>query len=70
MIKKKLKQVFKNKALPESKYTVDVRVMASTVDDLSKMCVDGEFDPELLDFVSKAFVNIDPLEKERKIFRT
>ena len=31
---KKLKQVFKNQSLPESKYTLDIRVMASSVEDL------------------------------------
>lgn len=62
---KKLKQVFKNKGLPNSKYTLDIRVMATSVDDLSKMSIDGGFDPELLDHVSKAFINIDPLRKRQ-----
>ena len=65
---KKLKQVFKNKGLPNSKYTLDIRVMAASVDDLSKMSIDGGFDPELLDHVSKAFINIDPLRKGKTIF--
>ena len=62
---KKLRMVFKNRNLPDSKFTIDVRVMASTSEDLNFKAQNGEFDPELLDLISRAYINIEPLRKRR-----
>ena len=60
--------VFKNRNLPESKFTIDVRIMASTSEDLNFKAQNGEFDPELLDLISRAYINIEPLRKDETIF--
>lgn len=60
---RKLKQVLKNRNLPGSKYTLDIRVMASTSEDLTQLVDDGEFDGEFLELLSEAFISIDPLRR-------
>jgi len=60
---RKLKQVLKNRNLPGSKYTLDIRVMASTAEDLTQKVESGEFDGEFLELLSEAFISIDPLRR-------
>ena len=60
---RKLKQVLKNRNLPGSKYTLDIRLMASTSEDLTQKVESGEFDSEFLELISEAFICIDPLRR-------
>jgi Nif-specific regulatory protein len=60
---RKLKQVLKNRNLPGSKYTLDIRVMASTSEDLTQKADSGEFDSEFLELLSESFITIDPLRR-------
>ena len=60
---RKLKQVLKNRNLPGSKYTLDVRIMASTSEDLTQKAEQGLFDSEFLEMISESFISIDPLRR-------
>ena len=60
---RKLKQVLKNRNLPGSIYTLDVRIMASTSEDLTQKSEEGLFDSEFLEMLSESFISIDPLRK-------
>ena len=60
---RRLKQVLKNRNLPGSKYTLDVRIMASTSEDLNQLVEDGAFDVEFRELISEAFISIDPLRR-------
>ena len=39
-----------------------------TSEDLNFKAQNGEFDPELLDLISRAYINIEPLRKDETIF--
>lgn len=63
MFQKRLSQVLKEHGLPGSTVSVDARLIATTTADLGQMVDDGEFDRELYEYLSKAFIHIEPLRR-------
>ncbi|MBH48978.1 MAG: hypothetical protein CME71_12490 [Halobacteriovorax sp.] len=63
MFQKRLAQVVKEHGLPGSKFSVDARIIATTTADLGQMVDEGEFDRELYEYLSKAFIHIEPLRR-------
>ena len=60
---KRLINVLKDRRLPDSMITLDVRIMASTSEDILQMVEKGEFDTELYEYLAKAYVTIEPLRR-------
>ncbi len=60
---RKLAMTLKDKHIPGTKFSVDVRVIATTSKDLAQMTHNGEFDRDLYELISKAFVYIEPLRR-------
>jgi two-component system response regulator HydG len=59
----KLVEVLKNRHIPDTKYSVDVRIIATTTRDLSELVSKGEFNRELFELLSKAIVHIEPIRR-------
>lgn len=62
-LQKKLMQVFKDKHIPDTKFSMDVRIVATTTRDLGVLVASGDFDRELYEYISKATVFIEPLRR-------
>jgi two-component system response regulator HydG len=62
-MQRKLLIVLKDKHIPETKYSLDVRIVSTTTKDLNQLVEKGEFDRDLCEFLSKAIVHIDPLRR-------
>lgn len=63
-LQKELIDVFKERRIPGSKISLDVRPVFTTSRDIKVMAVEeGTFNPELYHFISAAEVHIDPLRK-------
>ncbi len=62
-MQQKFKKVLKERRLPDSKVSIDVRIMATTSHDIPKMVQEGTFDPELYEMLCKAYVYIEPLRR-------
>lgn len=60
---KKLMQVFRDKHIPDTKFSLDVRIVATTTRDLGVMVANGDFDRELYEYISKATVFMEPLRR-------
>ncbi len=60
---KKLMQVFKDKHIPDTKFSLDVRIVATTTRDLGVLVENGDFDRELYEFISKVTVFIEPMRR-------
>ena len=63
MGQEKLFEILKNNGLEDSKVTFDVRILATTTKDIGKMVDNGEFHRELYEYLSTAFVFIEPLRR-------
>lgn len=63
MFQKRLAQVVREHGLPGSSFSVDARIIATTTGDLGQMVDEGEFDRELYEYLSKAFIHIEPLRR-------
>ncbi len=59
----KLVNVLKEGNLEGSKISIDCRFIASSNQDLGKMVDEGEFDRELYEYISKAYIHIEPLRR-------
>ncbi len=62
-LQKKLMQVFKDKHIPDTKFSMDVRIVATTTRDLGVLVASGDFDRELYEYISKATVFIEPMRR-------
>jgi Nif-specific regulatory protein len=62
-LQKSLCTVLKEKHIPETKYSVDIRIIATSTKDLSELVTKGEFDPQFYEYLSKAIIHIDPLRR-------
>ncbi len=60
---KRLMNVLRDRHIPETKFSVDVRIVATTTRDLGVLVANGEFDAELYEFLGKATVFIEPLRR-------
>ena len=60
---KKLAHTIKEKHIQGTKFSLDVRVIATTSKDLSQMVQNGEFDRDLYEVLSKAYVYMEPLRR-------
>lgn len=60
---KKLMSVLKDRHIPDTKFSVDVRIVATTTRDLALLVSNGEFDRELYEYISKATVYMEPLRR-------
>ncbi len=63
MFQKRLVQVIRNHGLPGSTVSLDARIIATSSADIGQMVDDGEFDRELYEIVSKAFIHMEPLRR-------
>lgn len=63
MFQKRLAQVVREHGLPGSTFSVDARIIATSTGDLGQMVDEGEFDRELYEYLSKAFIHIEPLRR-------
>lgn len=60
---KKLAYTLKEKHVQGTKFSLDVRIIATTSKDLSLLAQNGEFDRDLYEILSKAFVYMEPLRR-------
>jgi Nif-specific regulatory protein len=60
---KKLAATLRDKHIHGTKFSLDVRIIVTTSKDLSLLVQKGEFDRELYEQISKAFVYIEPLRR-------
>jgi two-component system response regulator HydG len=60
---KKLMEMFNTKHIPGTKFSLDVRIIATTTRDLGLLVTNGEFDRELFEFLAKATVFMEPLRR-------
>ena len=60
---RKLLTVFKERHIPGTIFSVDVRIVASTTRDLGVLVANGEFDRDLYEYLAKATVFIEPLRR-------
>ncbi|MBT3583697.1 MAG: sigma-54-dependent Fis family transcriptional regulator [Halobacteriovoraceae bacterium] len=60
---KKLFEVLDRRGLKGGNITFDVRIIASTIQDLGQKVDDGEFDRNLFNYISKAFIYMEPLRR-------
>lgn len=62
-MQKKLAVTLRERHIPNTKYSLDVRIMATTTKDLGALVEQGTFDRELYELLSKAYVHIEPLRR-------
>jgi two-component system response regulator HydG len=60
---KQLMEVFKTRHITDTKFSMDVRIVATTTRDLGLLVANGEFDLELYEHISKASVFMEPLRR-------
>ena len=60
---KKLISLLKDRHIPDTKFTIDVRFVATTTRDLGGLVSNGDFDRELYEHLAKATVFIEPLRR-------
>jgi Nif-specific regulatory protein len=59
----KLHEVLTAGRLDESRMTFDVRIIASSTQDLGKLVDDGQFDRDLYEYLNKTFIYMEPLRR-------
>jgi len=62
-MQKKLAETIRERHIPNTKYSLDVRIMATSTKDLGAMVEQGTFDRELYELISKAYVHVEPLRR-------
>jgi len=62
-MQKELYTVMTEKHIPNTKFSADVRFIATSSKDLGELVSQGEFDAHLFEFISKAMVYIEPLRR-------
>jgi len=55
--------VLRDRHIPDTKFSVDVRIVATTTRDLGVLVANGEFDAELYEYLAKATVFMEPLRR-------
>jgi len=59
----KIIQTLKHRRVPGSKISLDVRIVASSSEDLGSLVAQGLFNQELYEYISRIYINIDPLRR-------
>lgn len=59
----KLLSILKERGLPDSKTTLDVRMIVTSTVDLGTMIDEGDFLPEFYEYLTRSLVTIDPLRR-------
>ena len=62
-MQKRLAQILHDRHIPGSKISLDVRIMASSAQDIGKMVEERIFDQQLYEIIAKAFISIEPLRR-------
>lgn len=62
-MQKRLFEVISQRRLPDSKFSFDTRIIATSSLDLSKQVDQGLFDKDLYEYLSKAYIHIEPLRR-------
>ncbi len=60
---KKLTQLFKERQIQDTSFSMDVRIIATTTKDLGTLVAEGSFERELYEQIAKATVFIEPLRR-------
>ncbi|MDD4973127.1 MAG: sigma 54-interacting transcriptional regulator [Bacteriovorax sp.] len=60
---RKFLTILRDRHIPDTKFSLDVRIVATTTRDLGVLVASGEFDRDLYEFLSKATVFIEPLRR-------
>ena len=60
---RRLMTILKERHITDTKFSMDVRIVASTTRDLGVLVANGEFDRDLYEFLAKATVFIEPLRR-------
>lgn len=60
---KRLMTILRERHIPDTKFSMDVRIIATTTRDLGLMVSTGDFDRELYEHLAKATVFIEPLRR-------
>jgi len=60
---RRLLDILKARGIPEGKLSLDVRIMATTTNDIGKMVDEGTFSKELYQYLSKIIIHIEPLRR-------
>lgn len=60
---KKLCRILKERHIPDTKFSMDVRIVATTTRDLGVLVANGDFDRDLYEHLAKATVFIEPLRR-------
>lgn len=63
---KKLFNIIRDRHIPDTKFSPDVRIVATSTKDLGQLVTNGEFDRELYEYISKATVFIEPLRRRNE----
>lgn len=65
-MQKKLFDILTEKKLPESKVNLDIRILASSTKNLEKLVGEGLFNKDLFEYISRAYLFVDPLRKRNE----
>lgn len=65
-MQKRLYTILKDRHIPGSKLSLDLRIIATSSEDLMTMSEKGTFMPEFAEFLSKAFVRLEPLRRHKE----
>lgn len=60
---RKLMAIIRDRHIPDTKFSMDVRIVATTTRDLGVLVANGEFDRDLYECLAKAMVFIEPLRR-------
>jgi Nif-specific regulatory protein len=59
----RLFEILAERRVPNSKISLDIRLIATSTKDLGQMVDDGLFDRELYEYLSKAYIYMEPLRR-------
>jgi Nif-specific regulatory protein len=62
-MQQRLVKIMKDKHITNTKYSLDVRILATSSKDLQALVLKGEFDKELFEILNVAVVHIEPLRR-------
>ena len=60
---RKLMAILRDRHIPDTKFSMDVRIVATTTKDIGVLVANGEFDRDLYEFLAKATVFVEPLRR-------
>ena len=60
---RKLLSILRDRHIPDTKFTMDVRIVATTTRDLGLLVANGEFDRDLYEYLAVATIFLEPLRR-------